>query len=76
MHLCDSKREIGLIFIDQIPCIACQFSFHVSEKTGRSKDMEFLFSTQENPQQVVKPDEMIHVRVGHKDVGDFKQISC
>jgi hypothetical protein len=37
--------------------------------------MEGFLSAEEDPKQRVKADEMVHVRMGDKDMGDLEQIS-
>jgi hypothetical protein len=46
----------------------------LNERGGTEK-REIFIAPKTDSQQVVKPDEVIHVSVCHKHVGDFEQIS-
>ena len=58
----------------EIPGVSSQFSLHLGQKTGRAEEMEHLLPPEEYPQQAVKADEMVHMGVRDKHMGDFEEI--
>ena len=74
MYFADYDPELMLIFIYQVPGVGTEFSLHVSEEVRWTKDMENLVSSQEQPQEGVESDEVVHMGVGNKDMALFQQV--
>ena len=71
MELPDVDRE--RVVIDEIPGIPTQLSRNVFDQAGRTIDLQSLPTAQRDPQQTVESDEVVHVRMGDKDLASFEE---
>ena len=63
-----------VIVLNQIPAIAGELTCQVFEKPLGTVKVKILVPTQHNAQNAIKPGKMIHVSVGHEDMGDFEDV--
>jgi hypothetical protein len=69
------NRVIGVL-THQIPDIPGQLSFYMSEKARRTEKMNLLVSAENDPQQVVETNEMIHMRMSDEHVAHLEEVPC
>ena len=62
------ERKIGKIAIDEIPTIGAEFVMHIVDEAFRSIKADRFLATDQQPQQAIKPDEMIDMRMGDEDM--------
>jgi len=67
--------EIVLVILDEVPGIGRQLVFETFEKPRRPEEVQVLVSAQTQPEQLVEPDEMVHVGVRHEDVVDLQELA-
>jgi hypothetical protein len=63
-------HRIGIVF-DQIPGIGRDFIIQLIQKIRRTIQIHYLVSAQTDPEKMIEPDEMIHMGMGDKDMGNL-----
>src|SRR3546814_7357956 len=61
--------------IHQIPAIGLKLVAHRCRKACRAYHADLFVTSDIDPQQLVEPDEMIHVHMGNEDVSYTQQVS-
>src|SRR3546814_18810446 len=71
--VCSSDLVRG-IAIHQIPAIGLKLVAHRCRKACRAYHADLFVTSDIEPQQLVEPDEMIHVHMGNEDVSYTQQV--
>ena len=69
--LVDGQAE--RVALDQVPGVAGQLAAHVVDDARRAEEVDVQLAGEEDAQQVVEADEVVHVRVRHEHVRDLEQ---
>src|SRR3546814_10562041 len=67
--------QVRGIAIHQIPAIGLKLVAHRCRKACRTYHADLFVTSDIDPQQLVEPDEMIHVHMGNEDVSYTQQVS-
>lgn len=74
MHFGNMQRKKIAVVLNKVPRIRGKLTLDIFQKTFRAVDEKMLVSAKEKAKQPVKPNKMIHMRMGNKNVAGLENL--
>jgi hypothetical protein len=74
VHLGHPEGKAVLVVIHQVPCVSGKPALHVFQEPPGAEKMQLPFPAQDQPQERIESDEVIHVGMGDEYMAELQQI--